>query len=177
MKKSGAGTQAYALFASATGSSSKGVLSTLARHLTGCFAPNKAALYAATAVAYETSPVGYSVAASVHALSVDHRQPALTRLNNVLFNQALALDLERFDEVVPAEEMFRPSLKRKGAHPRLVDSLGGEHLAVQTMEKGLKRLAEDPAQSFARCHCVFYPISSDTTSPQASLRSVASSSG
>lgn len=177
MNKSGAGTQAYALFASATGSSSKGVLSTIARHLTGCFAPNKTAFHSATAVSYELSPGNYSVAASVYGLSVDHRQPALTRLNNVLFNQALALDLERFDEVASADEMFRPSLKRKGAHPRLVDSLDDEHLAVQTMEKGLKRLAEDPAQSFARCHCVFYPISSDTTSPQALLRSVASSSG
>ncbi|AAO58034.1 Type III effector HopS2 [Pseudomonas syringae pv. coriandricola] len=177
MKKSGAGTQAYALFASATGSSSKGVLSTIARHLTGCFAPNKTALHSATAVSYELLPGNYSVAASVHGLSVDHRQPALTRLSNVLFNQALALDLERFDEGAPADEMFRPSLKREGAHPRLADSLGGEQLAVQTMEKGLKRLAEDPAQSFARCHSFFYPISSDTTSPQASLHSVASSSG
>ncbi|WP_440063124.1 type III effector [Pseudomonas syringae] len=95
----------------------------------------------------------------------------------MLFNQALALDLERFDEGAPADEMFRPSLKREGAHPRLADSLGGEQLAVQTMEKGLKRLAEDPAQCFARCHSFFYPISSDTTSPQASLHSVASSSG
>ncbi|WP_235812426.1 type III effector [Pseudomonas caricapapayae] len=169
MKETDAGIQAYALFAPATGSSSMGVLRTIARHLTGCCAPGKATLCSAIAVSHATSQSDGSIAASTYSLPIDHRQPALTRLNNALFNQALALDLERFDEGAPADEMFSRPLTFNCAHPLLACSMDDEQLAVRTMEKGLKRLAESPAQCFARCNAVSLParLNSDTTSLQA----------
>ncbi|KPB93273.1 hypothetical protein ALQ72_00340 [Pseudomonas syringae pv. maculicola] len=168
MKISGSTSPAHTSTNSAQKSSSKGLLSGLAKHFKGMLVSGNTSGHSALGH-YASSSSGSKGKAPVRD---DYSNGPQTRLNNTPLKRALARELDRFGYGSSATESFDRSLQRKDKNPELGHLDDDEYLAlrmyttpfyravnhqlrdgkpsedmkvvVEAMNKGLKRLAEHP---------------------------------
>ncbi|RMR27405.1 MULTISPECIES: ADP-ribosyltransferase domain-containing protein [Pseudomonas syringae group] len=168
MKISGSTSPANTSTNSAQKSSSKGLLSGLAKHFKGMLVSGNTSGHSALGH-YASSSSGSKGKAPVRD---DYSNGPQTRLNNTPLKRALARELDRFGYGSSATESFDRSLQRKDKNPELGHLDDDEYLAlrmyttpfyravnhqlrdgkpsedmkvvVEAMNKGLKRLAEHP---------------------------------
>ncbi|WP_440805773.1 ADP-ribosyltransferase domain-containing protein [Pseudomonas syringae] len=172
MKISGSTSPAHTSTNSAQKSSSKGLLSGLAKHFKGMLVSGNTSGHSALGH-YASSSSGSKGKAPVRD---DYSNEPQTRLNNTPLKRALARELDRFGYGSSATESFDRSLQRKDKNPELGHLDDDEYLAlrmyttpfymavshqlrdgkpsedmkvvVQAMNNGLKRLAEQPGNVF-----------------------------
>jgi hypothetical protein len=172
MKISGSTSPANTSTNSAQKSSSKGLLSGLAKHFKGMLVSGNTSGHSALGH-YASSSSGSKGKAPVRD---DYSNGPQTRLNNTPLKRALARELDRFGYGSSATESFDRSLQRKDQNPALDHLDDDEYLAlrmyttpfykavshqlrdgkpsedmkvvVQAMNNGLKRLAEQPGNVF-----------------------------